>query len=484
MSNGGVLARSSRGAVRRAVWVSAIGLFVASCSTDPSTSGGPGSIETEPATSPADTSQPGSATGGTEASEAPPSTTATTAPETTPATSRAASTASPSTTVRTSTTASDESESATTNDSEADDTEEEEPDKSESATTTASTKASTTDAPSTTEAPSTAAEPRPAGRPFAAVGSKSGKETARIQQRLLDLGFWLNGVDGSYGITTRQAVLAFQKYHGLKRTATVDKATAKALSTATSRAHGRGGGTGIEIDKDRQVLFINRGGRMLWALNTSTGSGQYFLERNQKDPAKFEAGRSVTPSGQFRINRQRPTGWWDGDLGKIYRPKYFNGGIAVHGMTNIPAYPASHGCVRLSVPAMDMVWDLGFIGMGTSVVVYGSDIAPKNKKPTIPDTEPPSTSAPPSTAKPNPSTTKPSGPSSTRPRTTKPPTTTPSTTPTTAPTTPTTPAPTVPQTPPTTPAPTASPTPAPTEPPTTPAPPPSSDTTVPPAPST
>ena len=55
----------------------------------------------------------------------------------------------------------------------------------------------------------------PAEAPLAAVGSSSGGETARIQQRLVDLNFWTGAVDGSYGLTTKQAVMAFQKYAGL-----------------------------------------------------------------------------------------------------------------------------------------------------------------------------------------------------------------------------------------------------------------------------
>jgi len=131
-----------------------------------------------------------------------------------------------------------------------------------------------------------------------------------------------------------------------------------------------GSGSLIEIDKDRQVLMLVHGGRVQWVFNTSTGSGQYYLERNQKDGTKWESGRAVTPSGKFKIYRQKPEGWWEGDLGKIYRPKYFNGGIAVHGMTSIPNHPASHGCVRLSTMAMDMIWDQNLIPLHTTVWVH------------------------------------------------------------------------------------------------------------------
>jgi len=46
-----------------------------------------------------------------------------------------------------------------------------------------------------------------------------------VQQRLLDLGFWLPGVSGSYDYLTQQAVYAFQKWNGMPRTGDVDNAT-------------------------------------------------------------------------------------------------------------------------------------------------------------------------------------------------------------------------------------------------------------------
>ena len=42
----------------------------------------------------------------------------------------------------------------------------------------------------------------------------------------------------------------------------------------------------------------------------------------------------------------------------------------MHGMTSVPGYPASHGCVRLSLPAMDFLWDTGLIPVGTPVWVH------------------------------------------------------------------------------------------------------------------
>ena len=169
---------------------------------------------------------------------------------------------------------------------------------------------------------------------------------------------------------------------------TADQATADALTLATTRAVGQSNepGTLVEVNKDKQVMFIMNSGKLLWAINISTGSGQYFLEMNQKDLVTWETGRSLTPSGHYKIDREKPDGWWDGDLGQIYRPKYFNGGIAIHGSQSIPNYPASHGCVRVSTAAMDMIWASGLLPKKTPVWVYGNDVEAVGEPPVVPTT--------------------------------------------------------------------------------------------------
>lgn len=253
------------------------------------------------------------------------------------------------------------------------------------ATTLPATDAPTTDAPatSTTLPATTTTEPIPTlpsnvevvgafGQPLVAVGSRNGADTAAIQFRLNQLGFWSgNATDGRYGQATSQAVMAFQKYVGLRPTGKVDEGTAFMLASSTERAHATANsGTLVEVDKGRQLLFIVVDGKTLWTFNTSTGSEIPYEAVNKNDPTKIEKGDAVTPNGLWKVSRQRPEGWWDGDLGKIYRPKYFHGGIAIHGMTSIPGYPASHGCVRLSVPAMDFIWDSDLIPLGTPVWVH------------------------------------------------------------------------------------------------------------------
>ncbi|MEY3566861.1 MAG: hypothetical protein RLZ19_875 [Actinomycetota bacterium] len=275
-----------------------------------------------------------------------------------------------------------------------------------STTTTTTTTVVPTTSTTITATTTTAPEVSVLAAPLPAVGSRDGMGTALIQQRLLELGFWLYGVDGEYGSTTKQAVMAFQKWTGLDPTGSVNQVTADALTSATARPVGQSTSSNVvvEIDKTKQVMLITAGGKLVWAINISTGSGQYYLEKNQKDPTKWETGRSLTHSGKFKVQRERADGWWDGDLGKIYRPKYFNGGIAIHGSKSIPNYPASHGCVRVSVAAMDMIWASGLIPLKTAVWVYGEDVEAEGEPPVIPTTTttvvPESTVAPETTVAP------------------------------------------------------------------------------------
>lgn len=219
--------------------------------------------------------------------------------------------------------------------------------------------------------------PEPIGAmdtPIEAIGRRSGEGARRVQERLLELGFWLQAANGDYGVTTRQAVMAFQKYRGLEPTESIDEPTATALSEAQDRVRGHADtGSLIEVDKTRQLLFVVVDGRTEWAINASTGSGVPYVARDANEWGKWVRGDSQTPDGIFVVNREHTKGWRSGDLGEIYRPKYFNGGIAVHGAYQIPAYPASHGCVRVSTPAMDFVWSDDLMPRGSTVWVHSID---------------------------------------------------------------------------------------------------------------
>ena len=258
-------------------------------------------------------------------------------------------------------------------------------------TTTAATAATTpetseaapaTEAPSTTAAPTTTVPPTttsttlPPVPAIIAVGTSDGSDTLRAQERLRELGFWVQEANGDYGITTRQAVMAFQKYYGLETDGVLGEETAAWMTALTIKPTSRAdAGTLVEIDKGKQLLFFVIDGQVEWILNASTGSEIPYEEPDQNTPGEIQRGDSVTRNGLHDVYREREEGWWEGDLGEIYRPKYFTGGIAVHGSNNVPDYPASHGCVRVSVPAMDWIWETGLMPLETPVWVHEGDKA-------------------------------------------------------------------------------------------------------------
>jgi peptidoglycan hydrolase-like protein with peptidoglycan-binding domain len=237
-------------------------------------------------------------------------------------------------------------------------------------TTGPSTTGPSTTGPSTsvppTSAPSTSTSPAPPA-PEAADAvlriESTGPAVQELQQRLSDLGFWLGEIDGHYGQLTRQAVMAFQKAEGLDRDGAAGPDTRKQVPAAARPTARTPEGNHIEVDLERQLLLVVRDGKVQWTFNTSTGNGEAY------DRPSGGTGVARTPRGNFEIDRQI-NGLRKADLGLLYRPKYFHGGIAVHGSGSVPAQPASHGCVRLTNAAMDLLWSSDVAPVGTEVNVY------------------------------------------------------------------------------------------------------------------
>jgi peptidoglycan hydrolase-like protein with peptidoglycan-binding domain len=231
-----------------------------------------------------------------------------------------------------------------------------------STTTTAAVTTSTRPTTSTVPPTTTTLPPAPSADGSLAPGEE-GAEILVLQDRLGALGYWHGESDGRYGQLTRQAVMAFQKAEGLVRDGVAGPITQFALGAAARPAPLDPSGTHLEIDLERQILLVVEGGQTKWVLNTSTGNGEAY--------ASPRGGTAVatTPMGRFAIDREID-GLREAPLGTLYRPKYFVGGIAIHGSGSIPAEPASHGCARLTNAAMDLLWSSGLAVIGTPVVTH------------------------------------------------------------------------------------------------------------------
>ena len=212
-------------------------------------------------------------------------------------------------------------------------------------------------------APAASAAPVPASAngPELRQGS-TGPEVTDLQERLTELGYWIDGVDGQFGFHTDQAVVALQKAAGLDRDGVVGPATRAALDEGTLPAATTTSGDLLEIDLERQLLLVVSDGRVERVVNTSTGSGQPYEGSDGSERI------ATTPTGTYTVFRDVDA-WDPGPYGALYRPKYFNGGIAVHGYPSVPAQPASKGCARVSLAAMDWLWESGNIDVHTTVLV-------------------------------------------------------------------------------------------------------------------
>jgi peptidoglycan hydrolase-like protein with peptidoglycan-binding domain len=243
----------------------------------------------------------------------------------------------------------------------------------ETTTTTSTTVPATT---TTTAAPvpaPPASKPPPAGL---GPGSR-GPEVASLERRLDALRYDPGSVDDVYDHNTAYAVTAFQKVHGMARTgrATDDVVTAvnEAKSPPPAIVPG-GGGTRVEIDLDRQVLFLYEGNNLSKILPVSSGNGQRFCSEGW-------CRRAITRVGSFAVYTQA-RGWQKSPLGRLYNPLYFDGGIAIHGSQSVPASPASHGCVRIPMAAAE--WFPRRVTLGTPVYVAGNGTIPAPRAPAPP----------------------------------------------------------------------------------------------------
>jgi peptidoglycan hydrolase-like protein with peptidoglycan-binding domain len=193
------------------------------------------------------------------------------------------------------------------------------------------------------------------------VGDR-GTDVRELQRRLMSLGYWLGAPDGTYQLLTQQAVVALQKAAGLTPDGVFGALTRAALQQQVQPQPRRGVDAGVEVDLRRQLLIYALNGVPKLIVNASTGSGAKYLQDGVEQVA-------VTPVGRFTVFRE-VNGQDNGPLGSLWRPKYIVGGVAIHGYSSVPAYPASHGCIRVSTSAMDHLWNSGVLPIGTSVWVY------------------------------------------------------------------------------------------------------------------
>jgi hypothetical protein len=228
-------------------------------------------------------------------------------------------------------------------------------------TTAAPTTAAPTTAAATTEPPTTT-KPKPT-EPAQLRSGAEGPAVEALQRRLAELGYQVHEVDGQFGSETHHAVVAFQKVNRLGRDGVVGPVTRTALERPRlPQPRSRKAGFHVEADLSLQVVYLVKDGKIQEILDASSASGQTYTVHGDVRVA-------VTPLGDFQIQRKIDA-WRKSDLGLLYRPAYFTGGYALHGSYSVPAFPASHGCIRITIAAMDRLY--GRLPVGTPMLVYRS----------------------------------------------------------------------------------------------------------------
>jgi cell wall hydrolase len=181
--------------------------------------------------------------------------------------------------------------------------------------------------------------------PNLGLGS-AGPSVYELDRRLHELHYALGQVDGYFGRDDVDAVIAFQKLHGLPRTGSIDARFWRELQRARIPQARYPRGDHVEISKGRQVLFLVRDGRVALVVPVSTGA------------------TGNTPLGHWRVYSRVP-GF---NASAMYYSSFFVGAFAIHGYHSVPPYPASHGCVRIPLWVAYRVYSL--IDYGTAIYIY------------------------------------------------------------------------------------------------------------------
>ena len=168
----------------------------------------------------------------------------------------------------------------------------------------------------------------------------SGGDVRSLQLRLARLKYYPGSTRGYFGAGTLEAVWAFQEVQGLPVTGRVGRRMEWVLAHPRSPRPlvRHGGALRVEVDLGHRVLYVYHHNKIVLISHISTGGGYYYCS----DGCSY----AVTPVGNFQTTR-RVRGWEHAPLGWLYNPVYFYRGYAIHGDTEVPLVPVSHGCVRI-----------------------------------------------------------------------------------------------------------------------------------------
>lgn len=196
----------------------------------------------------------------------------------------------------------------------------------------------------------------------------SGADVLALQHRLAALHYWVPAFNGTLSYDNVETLYAFQAVNGLTMTGKVDAVTGRALVTPHAyQPRDTRVATRIEVDinVNKQLLVYYKNNAIALISHVSTGKVNYAITPTGTYTANiFMSGRIVVP------------------LGVMYNPVFFtvNGRTtvyAIHGDTDVPNVPASHGCVRIPIDLSNVFYKMinvvNLNGSGTQIYIYGTN---------------------------------------------------------------------------------------------------------------
>ena len=187
-----------------------------------------------------------------------------------------------------------------------------------------------------------AARTAPAATARALQPGMSSAAVKALQRRLAALKYYPGSIDGQFGTNTLEAVWAFEEVQGLPAHDYVTAAMNRALAhpRAPRVLVRRGGANRVEVSLSREVLVLYHNNQVELISHVSTGGHYYYCTNGG-------CAYAVTPTGNYKTVVFM-SGWVHVPLGEMFNPVFFIGtAFAIHGDTDVPLAPVSHGCVRI-----------------------------------------------------------------------------------------------------------------------------------------
>lgn len=201
--------------------------------------------------------------------------------------------------------------------------------------------------------------------PVGSAAAQSSSSVANAQRIMTKFGIPTGPVDGLSGSQTSRGLCIFRYMSGLSVSrSNLDSATYTKLKqydaayTSLRQIRAKSTSEYLVAHQTCQAMVYARSGYYQRVMAISTGipghttpSGSYALGYTQKGwscSTLYPESCTKQTTGRFA---------YISNYGNMYNMRQVTGPIYVHGSTSVPTYPASHGCIRVTVSDSDWMYD-------------------------------------------------------------------------------------------------------------------------------